>query len=275
MRKALARYIEIADQVARQIRDLQPFTLLPTEHQFASRYGVSRVTIRRALGLLERSGRITRQAGRGTMVSPHKLVRHLVPSCSIDEDFKDQGVALDTQVLGFDARANPPEEVCGYLNLGQGKTAGRLELLRIVEDHIICHDVRYFPPRIADRLDADLAKTQPISEVVQNIARQAIVLSDIETEIAPAPAEVAKQLKITPGMLVATHTFVEYLRDQVPVQLGIMSYRVDWVKFKIVQTGAPFARGEVLPPGPEQESVANSHAGPRGSESGRKPRRKQ
>jgi len=270
-----ARYVKIADQIVQEIRNLQPFTLLSTEHQFAKRYEVSRVTIRQALGLLERSGRITRQPGRGTVVSPRKLVRHLVPSCSIDQDFKDQGACLETQIIGYEARVGVPEEVRNYLNLGKAKTVGKLELLRMVEDHIICHDLRYFPPRIAYRLDIGLVKTKSISEIAQEIAGQPIVLSDIETDIAPAPPDVATKLKITPGTLVATHTFVEYLRDQVAVQLGIMSYRVDRVKFKIVQTGAPFANEAALVSEPEQDSLNGKRAGAREIELVRKSRRRQ
>jgi GntR family transcriptional regulator len=270
-----ARYVNIADQIAREVRDLQPFTQLPTEHQFAKRYGVSRVTIRRALSLLERGGQITRQPGRGTIVSPRKLTRHLVPACSINEDFQDQGASLESTVLGFEPRTSATDEICGYFNLGKRSALGKLELLHRIDDHIICHDLRYFPPRVADHLDIGLVGTRSLSEIVENITGQAIILSDIETDISPAPTDVARKLKITPGMLVATHTFVEYLQDQAPIQLGIMSYRVDRVKFKIVQTGAPFTRRVALPLRPPKEMAANTQAGGRENALGRKSRRKQ
>jgi GntR family transcriptional regulator len=273
MRTANALYASIADQMAKEIRDLQPFTLLPSELQFTTRYKVSRVTIRRALGLLERSGLITRRAGRGTIVSPRKLVRNLVPPCSINEDFKDQGAFLETNVLSFEARTNANDEICSSLNLRR-KVVGKLELLHIVDDHVICHDLRYFPPHIADKIDIRLIGTRSLSEFVQDIADEAIVLSDIETDIAPAPPDVAKKLKITPGMLVATYTFVEYLKDQTPIQLGIMSYRVDRVKFKIVQTGAPFTRRATLLSKRLEECIANGHATVRTTSSRGKLRRR-
>ena len=51
-----ARYLHICEALQHQIGALPQNSPLPSEHDLARRFGVSRVTIRRALGLLERSG---------------------------------------------------------------------------------------------------------------------------------------------------------------------------------------------------------------------------
>lgn len=59
------RYVEIARRIeARRPTLTQPLKL-PPEHQLASEYRIARDTLRRALGLLERNGAVTRQRGRG------------------------------------------------------------------------------------------------------------------------------------------------------------------------------------------------------------------
>ena len=45
-------------------------TKLPPENDLAKLFGVSRITIRRALGELEREGLILREQGRGTFINP-------------------------------------------------------------------------------------------------------------------------------------------------------------------------------------------------------------
>src|SRR4026209_2154274 len=87
------RYAEVAMILGDQIRAMAPNSLLPTEEQMARRFGVTRVTIRRALGLIERGGAITRLRGRGTIVSPPKVIRHLART--IERDFREQGIKLE------------------------------------------------------------------------------------------------------------------------------------------------------------------------------------
>ena len=47
------QYPRIADALRLQVEGLPPNTLLPTEHQLARQFGVSRLTIRQALQLLQ------------------------------------------------------------------------------------------------------------------------------------------------------------------------------------------------------------------------------
>ena len=70
-----ARYLLVADALRHRIETQDPNSLLPAEHALAQQFGVSRVTIRRALGLLERSGLVSRERGRGTTVNPPKITR--------------------------------------------------------------------------------------------------------------------------------------------------------------------------------------------------------
>jgi len=63
-------YRRIASELRDQIRtgQLPPGTQLPTEQELAQRHGVSRNTVRLALGMLTNEGMISSTAGRGTFV---------------------------------------------------------------------------------------------------------------------------------------------------------------------------------------------------------------
>ena len=74
MTPARPRYVVIAQTLENEVKGLSPNSLLPTEDQMARRFSVSRITIRSALELLENSGLISRLRGRGTIVSPKKLI---------------------------------------------------------------------------------------------------------------------------------------------------------------------------------------------------------
>ena len=111
MSKKTPIYAGIAATMEEEIQDLPPNSLLPTEEQLADRFGVSRVTVRMALDLLESSGLISRLRGRGTIVSPQKVVRNFAPLSSFERDMAKQGIAFKTAVLSFETTIEPTERI--------------------------------------------------------------------------------------------------------------------------------------------------------------------
>jgi GntR family transcriptional regulator len=227
-----ARYLHICEALQHQIAALPQNSLLPSEHDLAKRFGVSRVTIRRALGLLERSGLVSRQRGRGTTVNPPKITRWLSPMYPFEEDLRRQGVKFETRILEYTRRHIPADPVPERLRLPAGTPVGFLALQRLVDDRIICLDRRYLPPDIASRFDPQMITDQPVAEIIRTLARQPIVSADWTTEIVAAPREVALSLGVIPGVLILTNTGIEYLADGRPIQVHAMSYRIDRVRFQ-------------------------------------------
>jgi len=227
-----ARYVKVAEILQEEIASLSPNVLLPSEHQLAKRFEVSRVTVRRALGLLERSGLVTRYPGRGTLVSPPKITRRLSPVISFEEDLRDQGIKFETQVSRYEPRSTPPPFIRERLHLPRGKSIGLLSLVRLVDGRVVGHDRHYFPPRIAAKFNPSMVIDGCVPEVLRGLAGMPIATVDWETEIVPADREVAAALGITPGVLIAVNTGTEYLEDGEPIQVNIMAYRIDRVRFK-------------------------------------------
>ena len=112
----------LRDQIAGG--QLQPGSRWPTEAELCLQYGVSRATVRQALGALERDGLIERTAGRGTFAraqspkgpgSPGRL--HVSWSDVVGR----QAVRKGTE-LRFGS-AIPPAIVAHALNLAPGTAA--------------------------------------------------------------------------------------------------------------------------------------------------------
>jgi GntR family transcriptional regulator len=83
---------------------------LPAERELAERFGVSRMTLRQALGALEQRGRLTRHKGRygGTFVAEPKL--ELVGTSGLSDQLRGLGVAVGARVLHAVERAARPDE---------------------------------------------------------------------------------------------------------------------------------------------------------------------
>jgi GntR family transcriptional regulator len=228
----IPRYLHVASTLEGEVAALAPNSLLPTEQQLAKRFGVSRVTVRRALDILERNGSVSRQRGRGTIVSPPKITRRFTPLYNFEQDLWEQGIEFETRVLAYEPAAAPSEIIRDRLRLAPGNTVGFLSLARLVEDRIISHDRRHFPPAVAPRFEAQLVTARAVSDVLEDLVGQRVTTVDWESEIVSAPREVSAVLGIAPGGLVVVNSFTYYLEGGEPIESGTMSYRIDRCKFK-------------------------------------------
>jgi GntR family transcriptional regulator len=77
MKRSGQRYRSIASDLRDRILrgDFTASTRLPTEEKLASRYGVSRITMRRALSILAEERLVVRRQGSGTFIGPRRTRR--------------------------------------------------------------------------------------------------------------------------------------------------------------------------------------------------------
>ncbi len=75
---------------------------LPPERQLCQDFGVSRATLRQALGELEERGLITRHQGRGTFVSKPRVQLPIVGVFSIRDAMAQYGMKMTTRVVGVE-----------------------------------------------------------------------------------------------------------------------------------------------------------------------------
>jgi GntR family transcriptional regulator len=235
----IPQYQAVAEALRREVSELAPNSLLPTEQQLAKRFGVSRVTLREALDLLERGGLISRFRGRGTVVSPPKITRRFSPLYSFERDLTDQGIVFETQVLAYEPKSLVPDFIRARLRLPADGSAGCLSLVRLVDDRVVCHDRRHYPTAIATRIEPRLVEHRDASQVLEDLVGKRITAVDWESEIVPSSMEVAAALGLSPGGLILANTFTYLLEDGTPVEAGVISYRIDRCKFSYE---VPFSR---------------------------------
>ena len=232
VKSRVPQYQAVAATLRREISSLPPNSLLPTEQQLAKRFGISRVTLREALVLLEQSGLVSRHRGRGTIISPPKITRRFSPLTSFEQDMSEQGVPFETQVLSYEPEAPPPDFIRERLRLPPGSTAGFLSLVRLVQGRIVCHDARHYPPAIAARFEPERVEQSDASRVLEDLVGLRITAVDWESEIVPSSMETAAALEISPGTLIVANTFTYHVESGAPIEAGVISYRIDRCKFR-------------------------------------------
>jgi GntR family transcriptional regulator len=124
---------------------------VPSEPEFVSRFGLSRPTVRQALGLLAQQGQLERQQGRGTFVaSAQPRAWHVqAPEGFFDDEARRQGRTVTSRVLSAD-RGALPSWASQRLGLPAGGTGVTLERLRSVDGLVALYVINHLPERFAD-----------------------------------------------------------------------------------------------------------------------------
>ncbi|AYY15182.1 GntR family transcriptional regulator [Actinobacteria bacterium YIM 96077] len=123
--------------------ELVPDAPIPSEREIVQRFGVSRATVREAVGRLVAEGRLYRVRGKGTFVSAPKVESQMHLS-SFTEDMRRRGHKPSTVVLGADETVAPPPARAA-LGLDVTDRAFRIERLRSADGAPMAHEVSWLP----------------------------------------------------------------------------------------------------------------------------------
>jgi GntR family transcriptional regulator len=134
---------------------LSPGDRLPAEREPAERYGVSRMTLRQALGALEQRGRLVRSKGRygGTFVAEPKV--ELTGTAALSDQLRGLGLAAGARVrLAVERDAGPDEA-------GLGARVYAIERVRLANGEPVAlergaYSVQAFPGLLGEPLEGSL-----------------------------------------------------------------------------------------------------------------------
>ena len=203
---------------------------LPAERALAADLGISRMTLRAALGRLADEGRVERAAQRGWFVAAQTLGEPPSTLQSFTEMAASRGLRATARVLSRRARPATLDEAD---RLGVAPTTPLLEIerLRGFDGHPVCHDLTVFPLAQAPELEtADLTDAS-LYRLLED-AGVRIHRSSYTVQAVAADAHLAPLLEIAEGAPVLVGSEVARRADGVPLLLGRASYRGDAYRFQ-------------------------------------------
>jgi GntR family transcriptional regulator len=163
------RYHRIAEALRERIREgaLRPGARLDNQRRLARSFGVTLMTLRQALELLEREKLITRRHGLGTFVAAPSIDYDILQLRRFAGDLSAQGEDVRTRLLGSRGMA-ADRRVAASLGLAARAHVIVLERLRLVGGRPMSLQRSFLPPRIGEEVvRADLGLT-PLRQVLEH-----------------------------------------------------------------------------------------------------------
>ena len=161
MNSRVPRYHRIAESLREQIRDgeLAPGAPLPSQRKLAQTFGVTLMTLRQALELLEREHLIVQRHGLGTFVAAPSIDYDILQLRRFAGELLAQAEPVSTRLLGT-RFAIADRRAAEALGLGGRARVLVIERLRLVDRHPIGLQRSFLAARLGeDLVKSDLDRT--------------------------------------------------------------------------------------------------------------------
>jgi len=193
-------YHQISENIREfiQSRQLAPGEMIPSEWELRDLYGVSRLTVRKALDDLVRDGLLLRKHGVGTFVA-HASVAQIYPSeLSFTRNMEQIGCKPGSRIVSI--KAGPAsDEIAQTLGIESGSSVFELVRVRLADDRPLLLETSYLSAqRFPGLTEADL-RTGSLYQFLSDHYRVDITALDQVMEPTLLTDREAALLEVAPG----------------------------------------------------------------------------
>ncbi len=234
-------YARVERVIAGEIADgsLAVGAQLPTEEQLVARFGVSRITVRRAVQNLAARGLVEVRRGKGTFVVEPRIVQPLTSLTGFVEDMTALGLDATARVLRVDI-VTASAAVAGELDLDPGSRVTLIERARLANGVPISFDQTYLPVGLGSRIAEDDLANQPVFDLLEHKYDVPLVAADYRLSAVGAHRAAADALGIAVGSPVLRIERTSFTTGLRPIDYETLHYRGDLITFHTrLQRAAP------------------------------------
>lgn len=225
-------YAQIRELLRSELARLEPGQAIPPEPELQERFGVSRITVRKAVDDLVTEGLLLRQQGSGTFVQCPKLTHELSMITSWTEQLESLGYAPQTAQLAIE-EIDAPDRVAFGLGLERGERAYRIRRIRLAFDEPVTLMTNYIPANLVHGLSERIMLHESLYETLEK-EYGLVPASAVDTvEGRSATDEEAQLLKIEPWAPVICVTRISHLESGRALELALAISRADRYQYRV------------------------------------------
>jgi len=231
-------FAQVRDAVRSDILSgaLRPGDRLPSESALIERFGVSRITVRQAIGELQTSGLVQTVNGKGSFVTrPGRGEAH-GPLVGVLEAMRRRGITARGKLLSH-RTIKATEVVARELDLATGSVVGAITVLRYRDEVPFVVGTTWCPVDTAERLaNADLTESDVATAIEVELGLRH-ARTRVSVSALVADAKLAKQLAYEEGaaILRIRTTSIDY--DGRPIAHSVTDCRADMMDYRVTLRG--------------------------------------
>lgn len=231
----IPKYLVLESVLRESLQNMVPGERLPSEGDLARQFGVSRVTLQRALRQLADEGVISRQQGKGTFFvgfdksKPLQVLSGALDSLMVYES------GAHSQIVDKNLRSQPSPRILDYLGLPPGTPVVTIKRILIAEGEPLLYLVNYLPSDLGEMVFNDDREMEnfPIISLLRDKYEVPLIRATQTIEAVLADPVVANHLAIAVGSPLLLVERIYYRTDGRAAQFTQSWYRSDRHKYTV------------------------------------------
>lgn len=204
----------------------QPGDRLPSESELGQQFGISRTTVRQALGELTSQGLLARFQGKGTFVARPRIQQRLTQLTGFTQDMLARGLRPSSQLLDLKLVEAGARAAQG-LRLKPGEQVVLLRRLRLADGEPMALETNYLLAGFFESLRAVDLTERSLYEVLRQECGVIPTTAAQQIEAVACPAEEAALLQVRKASPVLHMHRTSFDQNQRPFEQVESIYRGD------------------------------------------------
>ena len=209
-----------------------PLSRMPSETELGKAFDVSRITVRQALGDLQKEGLIFKIHGKGTFVAKPKAFQNVSTLQGLGESMSQRGYEVINRLRSFKT-VPASAQVAARLQVAEGENVVQIKRARLVNRELVSLEITWLPEHVGKRLEkADLV-SRDIFLILENDCALPLGHADLAIDAILADAELASALEVEEGSPVMRIERLTHTADGAPLDYEHLYYRGDAFQYRL------------------------------------------
>ncbi len=233
------KYYLVKQKIVEMINneEIGPDGLIPSERELMGIFGLSRITVKKAIDDLVNEGYLYRIQGKGTFVKKDTLDQDLISITSCTQDILKLGMTPSKRLLKSEV-IEADKVMLRKLQLSQGDKVYKVKRVYYANNDPVNLTTAYLPCKLFPLIDTYNFGVDSIYKVLETKYGTKITKAIRTIEAVLAVDEVARELKVKEGdpiLLFKAVTYGMVNGREIPIESFKSFYRSDKFKFYINQ----------------------------------------